>query len=605
MASAGGPTDRSVCLDQAELLLEGAYVHLALKRAMHGVDPLQRVKLLRGRSDALTDDEFRRQLLREFLTARDMHTVFTFSDGGEKVAVLPFLLDRCFVAGRPVYLVTELEFGFSHPQFVSGVEVTHWNGVPIGRVVDAVADRTGAGNAAARSARGLVALTQRPLRYMERPDESWVVVTYLNQDQRQDIRFTWQTVTVPSPAAPVEEPDRAPRAATRGLDSLVDVQQRTRQRLFAPALPDRTAEDPAARRAEPAVRSALPGLVEVGTLEEGARHFGFLRIRSFDVPSIDAFVAEVARLAGLMPPDGLIVDLRGNGGGAIQAAERLLQLFTPRRVEPERFHFVNTPFTARLVRDTPWLSDWAPSVLEATEVGSVLSDGFPVEQGHVERCNSIGQVYVGPVVAVVDALCYSATESFAAGFQDHAIGPVLGVADSTGGGGANAWDHAFLLSVLGPGDVDLQPLPPGAGMSVAIRQARRVGPRSGALIEDFGVRPDVVHRPTRTDLLNRDFDLKRHAAELLASLPPRRFDVDVIAQDSGLVLRIDAVGIDRVDVTLDGRPHASIDIDDGTHDVPVHGDELRATTVRADVTGFSSAALVARRVLVLGRPPSG
>ena len=176
---------------------------------------------------------------------------------------------------------------------------------------------------------------------------------------------------------------------------------------------------------------------------------------------------------------------------------------------------------------------------------------------------------------------------------------------STGGGGANAWDHAFLLSVLGPGDVDLQPLPPGAGMSVAIRQARRVGPRSGALIEDFGVRPDVVHRPTRTDLLNRDFDLKRRAAELLASLPPRRFDVDVIAQDSGLVLRIDAVGIDRVDVTLDGRPHASIDIDDGTHDVPVHGDELRATTVRADVTGFSSAALVARRVLVLGRPPSG
>ena len=34
-----------------------------------------------------------------------------------------------------------------------------------------------------------------------------------------------------------------------------------------------------------------------------------------------------------MPPDGLVVDLRGNGGGAIQAAERLLQLFTPGRVE--------------------------------------------------------------------------------------------------------------------------------------------------------------------------------------------------------------------------------------------------------------------------------
>ena len=101
MRSAAGSTDRSICLDQAELLLDRAYVHLALKRAMHGVDPVQRVKVLRGRADALSDADFRRQLQRIFLTTRDMHTAFTFSDGGERVAVLPFRLDRCFVAERP------------------------------------------------------------------------------------------------------------------------------------------------------------------------------------------------------------------------------------------------------------------------------------------------------------------------------------------------------------------------------------------------------------------------------------------------------------------------------------------------------------------------
>ena len=216
---------------------------------------------------------------------------------------------------------------------MQGVEVTHWNGVPVGRAVDAVAELTDAGNAEARSARGLATLTQRPLRYMAPPDESWVVVTYLHQGQRQDIRFTWQTVTLPPQPAPVDELEATPRDATRGVDALVDVQQRTRQRLFSAPPSDRTAEEPATPDAGAAVSASLSGFIEVDTVQDGAHRLGLLRIRSFEVPSIDAFVAEVARLARSMPPDGLVVDLRGNGGGAIQAAERLLQLFTPGRVE--------------------------------------------------------------------------------------------------------------------------------------------------------------------------------------------------------------------------------------------------------------------------------
>lgn len=81
-----------------------------------------------------------------------------------------------------------------------------------------------------------------------------------------------------------------------------------------------------------ATKALAPGLASE-VARPGAHRLGLLRIRSFEVPSIDAFVAEVAKLARSMPPDGLVVDLRGNGGGAIQAAERLLQLFTPGRVE--------------------------------------------------------------------------------------------------------------------------------------------------------------------------------------------------------------------------------------------------------------------------------
>ena len=58
---------------------------------------------------------------------------------------------------------------------------------------------------------------------------------------------------------------------------------------------------------------------------------------------------------------GLIIDLRGNPGGLIWAAERLLQLFTPRSVTPTRFSMVATDLT-RAMTDAPQnrrsLSPW-------------------------------------------------------------------------------------------------------------------------------------------------------------------------------------------------------------------------------------------------------
>ena len=516
--STGYPGGREVLLRQAELLLGDVYVHLSLKRAMHGVDPLQRMKLLHGRAAGMADAQFTSQLMEEFRSARDMHTAYSVVQPGERVAVLPFTVERCFVDSHATYLVTELLLGFSHPQFVRGVEVTHWNGIPIERVIETVGDMIAAGNEDARRARGLATLTQRPLRYLPPPVESWVVVSYRTEGQRQDIKFIWQTVTLPPtpPPAVDEHEPAAPRDATRGLDGLVEAQRRARRSLSPPS-PDaeHTVDRLRSDRVDESERSTLPEFIHVGTLDHDGRRLGYLRILSFEVPDVDAFVAEVSRLAGLLPGDGLVLDVRGNGGGAIAAAERLLQLFTPRRVEPERFHFANTPLTLRLVESADWLSDWVPSMRRATEIGTIYSDGFPIEQGHTGRCNAIGQVYVGPVVLIVDALCYSATDIFAAGFQDHAIGPVLGVDGNTAGGGANAWIDGFIASVLGAASMGVEPLPDGSAMSVAVRQARRVGPRAGSLVEDFGVQADVVHEPTMADLLQHDADLFRHAGDVL------------------------------------------------------------------------------------------
>ncbi|MCA1680583.1 MAG: hypothetical protein LC777_17345, partial [Actinobacteria bacterium] len=55
---------------------------------------------------------------------------------------------------------------------------------------------------------------------------------------------------------------------------------------------------------------------------------------------VDAFIAEVVRILGLLPQRGLIVDVRGNGGGIIMAGEwhhsRAHDFFARARWDPDR-----------------------------------------------------------------------------------------------------------------------------------------------------------------------------------------------------------------------------------------------------------------------------
>ena len=115
---------------------------------------------------------------------------------------------------------------------------------------------------------------------------------------------------------------------------------------------------------------------------------------------------------------------------------------------------------------------------------------------------------------VTDAQCYSACDIFAAGFQDHEIGPVLGVEANTGAGGANVVTHEDLRTEWTGGP--LKQLPKGVQMRVALRRCLRVGTRSGQPVEDLGVVPDSLHPLTKRDLLEENVDLMAAAGALLA-----------------------------------------------------------------------------------------
>ncbi|MBM2850516.1 MAG: hypothetical protein HW418_3458 [Anaerolineales bacterium] len=73
-----------------------------------------------------------------------------------------------------------------------------------------------------------------------------------------------------------------------------------------------------------------------------------MRIFTFDVTSLDGFIDECRSLLARLPADGLVLDVRGNPGGNILAAEKLLQLFTPRPIQPAPMLFINTRWTLAL-----------------------------------------------------------------------------------------------------------------------------------------------------------------------------------------------------------------------------------------------------------------
>src|SRR5690606_665433 len=77
------------------------------------------------------------------------------------------------------------------------------------------------------------------------------------------------------------------------------------------------------------LESHLPGVFRAVTVRHsGAANdgpeYGYLRIFTFNVPDADVFIDEFVRLVRLLPDRGLIIDIRGNGGGLITAAEGLL-----------------------------------------------------------------------------------------------------------------------------------------------------------------------------------------------------------------------------------------------------------------------------------------
>lgn len=524
------PRHRQLIVRQALVLLEQNYVHLPAKRALYAIDPVQRLKLLLRKLETeedprsalsqssppdqqrMSDTELHRELLEVFSSLRDPHTRYYLPAAFHgKIAFLPFMVEDIEEDGLRKYIVSKLAHDFRHETFAAGVEILYWNGMSMDGAVRSHARQCTGSNPEARHAEALITLTLRALHEAPAPDEDWVVVGYRTQDgQKLEEKLDWKVGADPkrqiSMSACDGDNEMNPGLATMKL---------AHRELFAPRGPERQKDK------APGLATDYPGVFAAREVKTEYGTFGYLRIWNFELKE-DTFVNEFIRLIEQLPQEGLIIDIRENPGGKMSAAEYVLQTLTARRIEPEPLQFINTPLNLRICsaprpdQEMPDLKRWVEAIQEGLQTGAVYSAAFP--KSSVEESNKHGRKYFGPVVLITDALSYSAADIFAAGFQDHEIGKILGTDWRTGGGGANRWEYyeryrRYNLAAY-------RKLPDGVTFTVASRRALRVGHRAGAVLEDFGVKSDKYHAMTRNDVMHGNRDLIEKAAGWLSGKEP-------------------------------------------------------------------------------------
>jgi hypothetical protein len=432
------------------------------------------------------------------------------------------------------------------------LEVTHWDGVPIYEAVSRRATAIGDPEDRGTRALALDSLTHDPLPWLQTR----------RKDGDRQVRIGASGVDV---ECTFRKQRRAVGRVSRG--------NHASRLLSIDVLADAIADARYSRRPELSL-TPVPEHPDVG----------HLKIPTFDVNSVDEFVASVYRLANIAPHRGLVVDVRASVGGLIPAAERLLQLFTPRdQIKPTRLAFRVTPLTRSLVGKE--LQQWTSTMTET----DALSGEFAVTGPEL---NAIGQAYHGPVVLLVDARTYGAADFLVAGFRRNRIGRILSTAPRVAAGLHNTWDMNALQATLarrsGPRVRET--------MTVSTRT-----PRNPEILE-----PDEIHTVTIDDVRDDGRGLLKHACRMLEGLPQRVLVVQPSVDNAGLSVQLTTLGFSRLEILVDGVLRWSGDAREGEWSLPIPDVGPEATTMEVRgceaIEGAAAAAVVARRRLEIAHP---
>jgi hypothetical protein len=187
--------EQAFIVRQALRLLQSLYVHTLDGSTNYFSAAITRLEQLELQciDGGTTERMFHSRVINAFKLLRDRHTLYLLPNAFRgRVAVLPFVLTEYFADAGRRYCVSLIEpTKVSDSAFTVGVDVTHWNGIPLNTVIQSIAEREDGAHAPARSARALEALTVRPLWLLPMPEEDCITITYSGETGTRLVNFDW------------------------------------------------------------------------------------------------------------------------------------------------------------------------------------------------------------------------------------------------------------------------------------------------------------------------------------------------------------------------------------------------------------------------------
>jgi C-terminal processing protease CtpA/Prc len=504
--------EKKIVLDQAYLVMSEIFVHRELKMTNFGseIDPLPMVKSLQGKVDSLSDKDFHNELTNIFSKQNDLHTSYSYPKPYScYMSYLPFSFKEIIKRdGQKSIAVNKIVDTKEVIDLVPDLKVQigdiliSYNGIAAYEAAQSWATRSRGANPPATHRRSinLLAFTNQKTQFL--PEKDLVDLVFLNrQGKTYSVSIPWISradTKCLTPEVEIEEIGKIEESM--GSDHYQNEFNRIYRFSKKPLRNKMLNVSPLIDTAEPILK------YKIEKNEYG--DFGYIRLESF-VPekmNINELIQEIKKILfkDFAKTDGLIFDLRNNGGGYIAIAEKLVQLFTPKNPIPLNFILKNSAANRHVMYEAEPDDEFTVALRNAEAAGALYTTGLPLHPAN--EIDLIGQYYFKPVALLTNANCYSSCDMFSALMQDHEAAIIFGEDSTTGAGGANNFDHASTIRILGDNLGPYQKLPSGQDIGFAFRQTLRTGPSVGVLIEDRGVLSDQVVPATLSDLYSESGD---------------------------------------------------------------------------------------------------
>lgn len=524
-------SDRLSILNNTAQVLEEYNPHRFIHLNYLRVDPAAMLRELTSEIASLSNFAFHRKVTKIFTKMDDSHTVYLPPEPlRSAVASLGFSITRYFKTGNaiPTYLITNTNY-----------TVTAIDGVPVHELAVKLGRQGYGSNLASREKNGLVSLTFRALAFDTVPRAANATIYFTDGVNNFTANISWTYFILPAHVVRSirsQTLKRRDETISRILSKAPYDPKKLLYKIYS-SLQFKSSHvelqnDPPVSPIP--VQTPARNFYEAFEIQSTSGTYGYINIKSFDPEKPSEFsgsdfeyleyvVNEFSKTLSNMSYRGIVVDISDNGGGYAFLGKITFELLTDKNVPPIPVVSRATNLTVSMYSQTSSriYSIYRAAVKQSFSIGEQFTGPvaylFNVSNLYdgLEPIRRYPQVFTGKLILVTDAKSYSTSDLLASWVRDTKAGTVVGLDDSTGGGGASIRYFSFLQSTFAetfktelPSDVDFT--------TASIRLFRNGKRLGGTLLENFGVRPDKRYYTTIRDVTNNNADFLEYlGAELL------------------------------------------------------------------------------------------